>query len=311
MPILKQRRERGYTIIPNDILESQELSLKDIGLLCYLLHLPEDWQFSIDGLVSILPFDRRAAIMASLNRLEKAHYLYREHERVEHGRFGKAIWIVSDSPMFDFPMLEKPTLENPTQQITNINNKEIDTITNEEKRVRVNLAPLESHANTDSPKTSFPSVDTMGGKPKMTAKRVKEIFGEELTREAVGVVTEYVDKLYPLYRGKPHPSITQSAKAEYAFRLLRLTAETCYEDLEFARELLTFAAQNERLYDPTIYIVTRPHALGHWMLEADMINYEYLRGTRYDFEEENNEDMPCDESLIRCLVQARQKTAVG
>ena len=158
MPILKQRRERGYTIIPNDILESKELSLKDIGLLCYLLHLPEDWQFSIDGLVSVLPFDRRAAIMASLNRLEKAHYLYREHERVEHGRFGKAIWIVSDSPMSDFPMLEKPTLENPTQQITNINNKEEEQSTKEEIRDRVTLAPLESRTSDDAPGISFSSV---------------------------------------------------------------------------------------------------------------------------------------------------------
>lgn len=308
MPILKQRRERGYTIIPNEILESGELSLKDIGLLCFLLHLPESWEFSVAGLVAKLKHDKRDGITASLMHLENAKYLYRGRERTDDGKLGKAVWIVSDSPMTDFPAQANPAQEKPTQIITNISNKETDTNTNEERRTKVNRASPDSPLTPDEPKISFPVVDTMGGKPKTTMKKVKEMFGEELAEEAVDIVTWYIEQLYPYYRHKEHRPVTQAAKAEYAFRLLRMSAEIYADGLDTARYIVEYAAEHEKQYDPQINLITRPHALGHWLLESGAVYFCEIKDTRYDFEQVGNEEIPCENSLVEIFVRSYNKT---
>ena len=110
MAILRHHHEASYTVIPNNIFTDQGLSLKDIGLLCFLLHLPDGWAFSVNGLASVLPHDGRDSISAGLKRIEKAGYLKRDRERDSSGRLAEAVWIVSDTPM-----TENPAQENTTQ----------------------------------------------------------------------------------------------------------------------------------------------------------------------------------------------------
>ena len=42
-----------YTILPKAFLKDKKLSLKAKGLLAIMLSLPDDWDFSIKGLVTI------------------------------------------------------------------------------------------------------------------------------------------------------------------------------------------------------------------------------------------------------------------
>lgn len=44
---------KGYTIVMNKMLQDKELSLEAKGLLGLILTLPDDWDYSINGLVSI------------------------------------------------------------------------------------------------------------------------------------------------------------------------------------------------------------------------------------------------------------------
>ena len=125
MRFIKIRRDAAYTVIPNDIFESEEMNLKEIGLLSFLLHLPDSWDFSIEGIVSILKNDGRSSVMAGLNKLESLGYIARWQNK-ENGLFGNAIWIVSDSKMTESDIAEVvaknshspsygfPTSENPT-----------------------------------------------------------------------------------------------------------------------------------------------------------------------------------------------------
>lgn len=320
MPILKQRREQGYTIIPNAIIESKELNMRDIGLLIYLLHLPDDWDFSLSGLVASISKgkadvvkDKRDGVMASLARIEKAGYLSRKRNRDDSGKYTDTVWTISDYPMSDspksdFPTLAQPTLANPKQINTNITNKETNTITNEERRTKVNRASPDSPLTPDELKISFPVVDTMGGKPKTTMKKVKEMFGEELAEEAVDIVTWYIEQLYPYYHHKEHRPITQAAKAEYAFRLLRMSAEMYADGLDTARYIVEYAAEHEKQYDPQINLITRPHALGHWLLESGAVYFCEIKDTRYDFEQVGNEEMPCENSLVEIFVRSYNKS---
>lgn len=112
MPILKKHHKNKFTIIPNDIFSDANLNLRDVGLLCFLLHLPDDWVFTVNGLVMVIPNEGKDAITSSLKRLEAAGYLTRERERIG-GRYGSAIWHIFDSPMTDFPAQVNAAQENP------------------------------------------------------------------------------------------------------------------------------------------------------------------------------------------------------
>lgn len=98
MPILRHEHTSNFTIVPNGLLRDPGLSLRDVGLLCVMLSLPDEWEFSIKGLESIFSHDGREAVCTSLNRIESAGYLRRDRQRDKTGKIGPVIWSVSDVP---------------------------------------------------------------------------------------------------------------------------------------------------------------------------------------------------------------------
>ena len=51
--VFKIEKNKNYTVMSNYHLRDKNLSLKAKGLLSFMLSLPEDWDYSINGLVSI------------------------------------------------------------------------------------------------------------------------------------------------------------------------------------------------------------------------------------------------------------------
>lgn len=111
--IIRHRQERDFTSLPNALLQDKRLELRDVGLLCFMLSLPPDWEFSVRGLAAILPNDGVAAIGKSLQRIEAAGYLQRKQKRGADGKLSGCDWVVSDQPHIDFPYTENPDTEKP------------------------------------------------------------------------------------------------------------------------------------------------------------------------------------------------------
>ena len=134
MPILRHNHEQEFTILPNSLIRNPELSLRDVGLLCYMLSLPPDWEFSINGLDAVIRQNGLSSVKTGLKALEKIGYLRRTQVRGADGRILYWQWTVSDVPMMepeaDFPQVENPQVENHLQT-KNISNK---VNTNKEKR---------------------------------------------------------------------------------------------------------------------------------------------------------------------------------
>ena len=61
MFILKNKTQGNFTMISNRILADKELTLKDRGLLCTLFSYPDNWNFSIQGLTTLIPDGINAA----------------------------------------------------------------------------------------------------------------------------------------------------------------------------------------------------------------------------------------------------------
>ena len=74
-------KNKNYTIMSNYHLQDRNLSYKAKGLLSFMLSLPEDWDYSINGLVSISKEEVKA-IRSILQELQRYGYLVIEKNKM-------------------------------------------------------------------------------------------------------------------------------------------------------------------------------------------------------------------------------------
>ena len=142
MSVFRVEKNKGYTVMSNHHLRNHALSLKAKGLLSQMLSLPEDWDYTLQGLAQINK-ESIDAIREAVRELERAGYIKRSRERDERGCLRGTVYTIYeqphaeptpeeptqekpalDNPTLEKPMLEKPTLENPMQLNTKGKNKE-------------------------------------------------------------------------------------------------------------------------------------------------------------------------------------------
>lgn len=111
--------KHNWTPMPNTWLKDKRLKLKTLGLLVKLNSLPDNWEFSIRGIASIMD-EGEDSVRAAVTQAEKLGYLTREGRvRNEQGHFRGGDWVLHIKP-FDSPSedTEKPMPENPTLDTT-------------------------------------------------------------------------------------------------------------------------------------------------------------------------------------------------
>ena len=109
-------KKNNFTIIPNSIAQSKCLSLKARGLMMLCLSLPNDWNYSIEGLVKIIQTDGKSSVKSALKELEEQGYLERKKLHDKNGRFIGIEYILNDEPQIDLPSTEKPLAEKPSAE---------------------------------------------------------------------------------------------------------------------------------------------------------------------------------------------------
>ena len=123
MSVFRVEKTKGYTVMSNHHLRNHTLSLKAKGLLSQMLSLPDDWDYTLQGLAQINK-ESIDAIREAVRELERAGYIKRSRERDERGCLRGTVYTIyeqphaeptPEEPTQEKPMLEKPTLENPTQ----------------------------------------------------------------------------------------------------------------------------------------------------------------------------------------------------
>lgn len=129
--IYRTEKTGNYTVIDNDYLRNQNLSLKAKGLLTLMLSLPEDWRFSTVGL-SLIMKESKNTIQAILKELEDNNYLERYKARDQRGRFLYWGYNVFERPVtspypnnpdMDFPDMDFQPQLNTNKQNTNNQDK--------------------------------------------------------------------------------------------------------------------------------------------------------------------------------------------
>ena len=136
--VFRVDKNRDYCTINNTVLRDKRISLKAKGLLVTMLSLPEDWDYSIEGLATILK-EGKDAVRSAIQELEKFGYVERIKDRAENGSFNGYVYIIRELPVLDNTEVEpsaenpttvNPTAENPTQlNINKLSTKESTTTT--------------------------------------------------------------------------------------------------------------------------------------------------------------------------------------
>ena len=85
MAIFRVKKSTNYTVMSNQHLRDKSLSLKAKGLLSQILSLPEEWDFTLQGLAYINQ-EQLDAIRQAVHELERAGYIVRARERDNRGR---------------------------------------------------------------------------------------------------------------------------------------------------------------------------------------------------------------------------------
>lgn len=84
--VIRVIKNCNYTTLSNFHFKDKRLSWKAKGLLSTMLSLPEDWNYTIEGLAS-LSDDGVKATNSGLAELERCGYLIRKQLRDDRGHF--------------------------------------------------------------------------------------------------------------------------------------------------------------------------------------------------------------------------------
>ena len=143
MAVFKIEKQKNYTVMSNYHLQDRNLSYKAKGLLSFMLSLPEDWDYSMKGLVAVSK-ENIKAIRTILNELKEHGYLEIVQTRGEKGYY-KYEYIIREilvevEKQKDNPDTQKGnTVEGDTENDTQINTKKQNTKEQIVKRVKENL----------------------------------------------------------------------------------------------------------------------------------------------------------------------------
>lgn len=124
MAVLRKNKVSDYTVIDNGIFKDKTLSMKAKGLLCQMLSLPDNWEYSIAGLTTLVN-DGESAVRSTLKELQDAGYFHREQVRKD-GKIAKIEYVISEVKNCENLVVENLKQENLIQE----NQGQLNTNTN-------------------------------------------------------------------------------------------------------------------------------------------------------------------------------------
>ena len=160
MPFFRVNKTKDYTIMANHHLKNRDLSLKAKGLLSVMLSLPEDWHFTVHGLVSICK-EGRDSISGAVRELEEAGYIVRHRLRDKEGHINGLEYIIYETP-------QKPENSGPDGDKTPV---EVDADTEEAEATEEVDVPSKPESRMTAPVTENPFMEEVTAIPAEKAPR--------------------------------------------------------------------------------------------------------------------------------------------
>jgi hypothetical protein len=118
--IIRRKVRSNFTTLPNDLIRDPRLSWKSLGILVFVLSLPDNVRLRLSHLAK-QKASGRDATRSGLKELQVAGYLVIIRVRGARGKFTNTTWAVTDdpwqwgdaSPRSGFPATVNPTVDSP------------------------------------------------------------------------------------------------------------------------------------------------------------------------------------------------------
>ena len=92
-----------FSVIPKDVFMDRRLDYRSKGILCTLLSLPNGWEFSIPGLVTLVTEtdrgEKKDAVRAAIQYSERLGYLQRISCKDSKGQFAGYDYKINIPPI--------------------------------------------------------------------------------------------------------------------------------------------------------------------------------------------------------------------
>lgn len=210
MSVIRVNNTKGFTAMSNYHFQDKEISLKAKGLLGLMLSLPSNWDYSVNGLVTIVK-ENKAAVQSALKELEEHKYLKRTRVQDETGRFDY-VYDIYEKPYDKLPCTEnrctdiqctevrctenQPQINTNKQNTNKQNTKELNTNEYKEKNIKkesVNSVIAEYTENKDLQDAlhGFVEMRNKARKPltaramKLSLNKLNELALDDVTKIAI------------------------------------------------------------------------------------------------------------------------------
>ena len=141
-----RRKTSKYTTISNVFLRDKNLSLKAKGFLTVVMALPDDWDFSIKGICSILK-EGKSSIYGVVQELKENRYCKTTPSRDEKG-----LILGLDYMFYEEPYEEEPQQDNPHTENRDMDNMPQLNTKDEKVNNRTKDLPKEERIDKSIPK---------------------------------------------------------------------------------------------------------------------------------------------------------------
>ena len=168
MSVVRVHKNANFTVMSNYHFKEKKMSLKSKGLLSLMLSLPDDWDYTVAGLVT-LSSDGKDSVNSALKELESLGYLTRTRLTDAKGRFAGIEYNIyenpKENPIAEKPISAKPIQDNPisedppqlnTNSINNLFNKLFMLLnTNDDQLVMLYQEYIKVRENMKAPLTEI------------------------------------------------------------------------------------------------------------------------------------------------------------
>lgn len=156
--IVKDKKQ-GYTVVPNQLLFDENISLKSTMLLAIMLALPPTWDLTLKGLAT-LKKDGLDSIRTGMNELEKAGYIVKKRVRNELGQVKGTEYTVYETLDLN-PDIDKTCSDSKKSSKNHANTRKTPKLENPiQDETEKNIKPkLENPIQAKTAKNVMPKLD--------------------------------------------------------------------------------------------------------------------------------------------------------
>ena len=233
MAKFKVNKTKDYTIMSNYHLKEKNMSLKAKGLLSVMLSLPDNWDYSISGLVAI-SLENETSIKSALSELKKLGYLEVIKLMPNESETGRIDYI--------YNIYEKPKQEGKKQEVENLpleildvenqgqlntNNKHNNINIINTKKQNIDYINNNSSSSIEKCDTIYDFLEQNFGRTLngIEIEMIKEWNDNELTRYAIKQAVlngkynvKYINTILVNYKNNSITTVQQAQEEEKMFK---------------------------------------------------------------------------------------------